>query len=303
MESFAVNFESVRQQYLPLVNATKLNFVVTNSSVFKNETVGYHYSFDGALYRLGYNQDNNYTVQSIDVVYGLVRSDKSPYFGTLVVTMDSNLGILDMMKYNPWNVPPGIPILLSGPHILLPTNVTQNIDINKLVNVLPPSPLEQSRHGVSANDIDCFDRMRNFELFFKAEDKSPACMQFYTASNLIKRGWAMPKPPESVIVSTGLPTEVELENKTLVARVPLYIEIKNFQHMSPSLRIQVTYPNGTSFKTEEISSTKISSDGHYTYDLTISSLNPNDVFGRHRIYVSHDSNSAEVSVLIPESLK
>ncbi len=49
------------------------------------------------------------------------------------------------------------------------------------------SPLEQFRSGIVASDITC---KQGFELIFKNEDRSPACVTQDTVSILTERGWA-----------------------------------------------------------------------------------------------------------------
>ncbi|MDE1728581.1 MAG: hypothetical protein KGH81_05310 [Thaumarchaeota archaeon] len=188
--SFASNFESVKQPYLSLINATELNLVITNSSEFKEKIQGYHYNFLTAIARLGFKQDNSFTLGSVDVVYSLYAQSKIPWDKTIVITTDSKSKILGIMEYHPWNVPLGYPLPIVPSHLYTQDNYTTNIDINKLVNVMPPSPLEQIKHGVAIKDIDCFQGISNLELIFKAEDGSPACVTSNTANILIEHGWA-----------------------------------------------------------------------------------------------------------------
>lgn len=49
-------------------------------------------------------------------------------------------------------------------------------------------PLKQFESGISAKDVVC---KQEYQLIFKAEDGSPACVKPDTASILVKRGWAI----------------------------------------------------------------------------------------------------------------
>lgn len=300
-ESLGLNFDLVRQKYLSQISATELDNIVKNSTEFQKETQGRHYDFPSAIGRLGYNQSNSYLIKSIEMVYGL--SDyKTNGFKTLVVTLGPDLKVRQLAEYDPWHAPPGIPILLSHPQILLPANYTIYMEINKTVWFLPPSPLEQLEHGVVANDIDCDGGISNVVLVFKEEDRSPACVQYNTATSLMQRGWAVPWSSESIVGTNGT-MQVGKENATTIARVPLYISIKNFQPLSPPLIIRVSYPNGTIYKTDEISSTKISPDGIYVYNLVIESPSAHDVLGKHRIFLYHEENVGEEDVTIQPQTK
>jgi hypothetical protein len=60
------------------------------------------------------------------------------------------------------------------------------ISLNNTVSTMM-SPLQQFKSGIEAKNVVC---KQNFELIFKAEDGSPACVKPDTASILIGRGWA-----------------------------------------------------------------------------------------------------------------
>jgi hypothetical protein len=294
-ESFAINFESVRQKYLTLVNATELNSIIINSSEFKEKTHGYHYFLATVIPRLKYQENYSYTLGSVDVVYAVYLSDKLSYDKTLVTTMDSNSKILGMMEYTPRNVPLGYPLPIAST-LYLPDNYTTNIDINKLVYVIPPSPLDQVKHGVAANDVDCLQSVR-LGLIFKAEDKSPACVKDNTARVLIERGWAINQTNESITISAEQPYHVDfVGNRTVTAVLMLDVELRNFQHLSPPLSISIFYTNGTIFHTDEVSMNAIPSDGHYNHIITITSNNPQDIIGKHKVVVIHNGNSNEMLV-------
>ena len=67
-------------------------------------------------------------------------------------------------------------------------NITRNYGPNSLTVIKIDSPLKQFRSGIAANDVTCW---QGFQLIFKAEDGSPACVTHDTAQNLLKYEWAM----------------------------------------------------------------------------------------------------------------
>ena len=296
--SFVLNFESVKERYLTLINATELNLVITNSSEFKEQVQGYNYSFAEAISRLGYDKNNSYTVWPVDVVYSLYHSDLYDYDKTLVVTMDSNLNMLGTTEYNPWNVPPGYPRPAMSPLFIHGNYAPPKIDINKLVNLIPPSPPEQVKHGVTPNDVNC---LAGFGLIFKQEDRSPACVSDNTGRYLAERGWAINQTQESIILAEDHGEDDMNKNGTITGKNTIDINIKNFQILSPPVTVEIFYSNGTLYETDEISSNSIQPGGYYKYTFTVSSTNASDVFGKYRVDVEHNGNKAEtfVEILVP----
>jgi len=61
---------------------------------------------------------------------------------------------------------------------------------------LSQAPLKQFRMGTFAQDIHCHT---GFQLFFKAEDYTPACAKSETTTVLVQRGWAMAHLPDPFI--------------------------------------------------------------------------------------------------------
>jgi hypothetical protein len=300
-DSHALNFESIKQKYIPLVNAVELNSVITNSSEFKEKTQGYHYNFATAISKVRYLQNNSYVLGPVDVVYSLYVSNFLNYDKTLVVTIDPTKKILGMMEYVPWNVPLGYPRPVIS-HLYTPENyVPPKMDISKLVNVMPPSPLEQVKHRVAVNDVDCFQGMQHLELIFKSEDKSPACVYDNTARFLTERGWAIRQNnQESLNLVDDHGGEISIDkNGTTVAKEMIDLHIQNFRVLSPPIVVKIFYQNGTLYKTDEISSNSIQADGYYKYNLTISSPHESDVFGQYRVNVEHNGNISEMLVGIP----
>ena len=61
--------------------------------------------------------------------------------------------------------------------------------LNSLYSVdclVDPSPILQIKSGIKPENISCKD---DFELIFKASDKSPACVKLASVEKLIGRGW------------------------------------------------------------------------------------------------------------------
>jgi hypothetical protein len=67
-------------------------------------------------------------------------------------------------------------------------NTTVQYGPKSPVSIGIKSPLEQFKSGVTANDVVC---LPVFQLIFKAEDGSPACVTPGTAKSLFDRQWAM----------------------------------------------------------------------------------------------------------------
>ncbi len=294
--SYGLNFESVKQKYLPLVNATNLNSIATNSSEFKQITHGYHYSFETAIAKMTYLQNGISTLGAVDMVYFLHVSDTQSVDKTLVVTIDPNHKIFGTTQYSPWNVPIWYPLPAMTSFPYQQNHTEQKIDINKLVNIVPPAPLEQVKNGVISNDVDCFQGIQSLELIFKAEDKSPACVRDMTANYLIKRGWAMNQPNDESINLFAEKPSVNVRNETITVTMILDIKIDNAQKLSPPLSVVTRYTNGTIYQIQQISMNTIPLDGNYKYNLSMTSTNPDDIFGYHQIDVIHNGNTSQISV-------
>jgi hypothetical protein len=65
--------------------------------------------------------------------------------------------------------------------------------------VLTNSPLKQFKSGISPKDVTC---NQGLQLFFKAEDNSPACVKADTAFHLSVLGWGY--LPDPFITKTDL---------------------------------------------------------------------------------------------------
>ncbi|MDE1843381.1 MAG: hypothetical protein KGH95_07010, partial [Thaumarchaeota archaeon] len=100
------------------------------------------------------------------------------------------------------------------------------------------SPLKQFRWGILPENIQCKD---NFQLIFKTDDDSPACVKPDTAKKLIERGWAriiVTKASFDVIQSNTTRTDsmedlgtgtgiVNWKNQTYYFETPNYTKTTN----------------------------------------------------------------------------
>lgn len=294
--SYALNFDSVKKKYLPLVNVTDLHNFITNNSEFKKITHGYDYEFETALAHMTYLQNDSYTIGPVDIVYFLYESH-SIVNKTLAVTVGPDNNLLGMKQYSPWDAPIWYPRPALS-HIPIAQNRTeQKIDINNLVNIMPPDPLDQVKHGVSTNDVDCFHGIQNLYLVIKVEDGSPACVRQDTVTYLINRGWALSQTTnESISISAQKPAIYHNSNGTVTVTVPLDIKIDNMQKLSQPLSVVIRYTNGTIYQSQQISMNSIPANGSYKYDVTMTSNNPDDIFGHHSINVIHYGNVSQISV-------
>ncbi len=300
--SYALNFESVKSKYYPLVHVTTLNAVITNSSTFKEKIHGYHYNLITTISKVRYLQNNSYELGPTDVIYYLHVSNFPNPDKALVVTIDQNQQILGMTECSPWSLPLGYPLPLIDTSLYVPENYTASkIDLDKLVIIMPPSPLEQVKHGVAVNDVDCFQGLQPQELIFKSEDKSPACVNPGSTRYLIERGWAINQTNQEWfnLVDEHVGEITKNKNGTVGAMELISMHIQNFQVFSPPVTVKIFYTNGTLYKTDEISSNDILPNGYYKYNLTISSTDVTNVFGDHRVYVEHNDNIGEILVGIP----
>jgi hypothetical protein len=300
INSYALNFESTKLKYYPLVHVSELDPVITNSSMFKEKIQGYHYNLITTVSKLNYLQNGSYGLEPTDVVYFLYVSDISQTNKTLVVTIDQKHQILGMAEFSPWNVPLGYPWPLIHTSLYVPQNYTAlKIDVNKLVTIMPPSPLKQVKHGVAANDVDCFHGMEQLELIFKSEDKSPACVNYGSIGYLTQRGWVMNQTAtETINLVDDNVNEVSIgKNGTASAMKMITMHIQNFQTFSQPVIIKIFYTNGTLYKTEQISSNDIQPNGYYKYNLIISSPD-SSIFSMHKVDVEHHGNVGEILIKI-----
>jgi hypothetical protein len=183
------------QQVYSSINITKLIPIVENNTEFKEKTNGHGYVFANAIYKLKPKEtiDNSTFQGPIDMVYFLSIDNKGGYYDkTLVATVNSKLNITSFIEYPSYLVPIGYP-LPAGTSPPYPQNyVSPKMDYSKLGIIMPPSPHEQVKSGIMANDIECFKGIPTLELIFKVEDGSPACVKSNTVDVLIERGWAKP---------------------------------------------------------------------------------------------------------------
>lgn len=302
INSYALNFESTKLKYYPLVHVSELDPVITNSSEFKEKIQGYHYNLITTVSKLQYLQNGSYGLGPTDVVYFLHVADISHTDKALIVTIDQSHKILGMAEFSPWSLPLGYPQPLIHTSLYVQENYTASkIDINKLVIIMPPSPLEQVKHGVAANDVDCFQNIEGFELIFKSEDKSSACVNYGSIRSLTQRGWAINQTAQETInlVDDDNVSSVSIgKNGTIGAMKMIDMHIQNFRTLSQPVIVKTFYTNGTLYKTEQISSNDIQPDGYYKYNFTISSTDAANVFGEHHVQVAHNDNVGDILVKI-----
>lgn len=302
INSYALNFESIKLKYYPLVHVSELDPVITNSSAFKEKIQGYHYNLITTVSKLRYLQNGSYGLGPTDVIYFLHVSDIFQTDKALIVTIDQKHQILGMTEFSPWSLPLGYPQPLIHTSLYVPENYTASkIDINKLVIIMPPSPLEQVKHGVAVNDVDCFQGIESYELIFKSEDKSSACVNYEAIRDLTQRGWAINQTAQETInLVDNNAGEISIgKNGTIGATEMIGMYIQNFQTLSQPVIVKTFYTNGTLYKTEQISSNDIQPNGYYKYNFTISSTDAANVFGEHHVHVEHNGNMGGMLVRIP----
>lgn len=130
-------------------------------------------------------------------------------------------------------------------------------------------PLQQFKQGIPAQDVQCYP---NFHLVLKTEDKSPACVKLGDVVTLVKRGWALNHTDTSNTEMISILTEPGTsegfyKNGTATSVWMIDINIDNFKPSNSPLVLQIYYSNGTLYKTVDLSSNMIRSDGFYKYKL------------------------------------
>ncbi len=293
--------DAYRDKYYSTINVTRLDLVVTNSPEFRNITFGIPYDFVNVITMLKHQDNGSYTVGPYDVLYFLHPHDDI-VTNTLVMTVNTHSEIVGFTEYSPFVVPPAYP-KPAGTHLPNSGNYTlSKNEMEQLKIILPPFPLQQVNAGISTNDVTCYF---GFGLIFKYEDKSSACVRDNTARYLMERGWAVNNTHQESISLVAEPREEVgiAKNGTVDALVPIDINIKNFQILSPPVMVTIFYPNDTLYKTDKISSNDIQTDGYYKYNFTVSSANVNDIYGNHKMYVEHNGNRVEtyVKISVPPS--
>jgi len=93
---------------------------------------------------------------------------------------------------------------------ILPSDYVTTFEISS-TEVL--SPLKQFKSGIAPSNIQC---KTDFELIFKAEDGSPACVTPTNAEKLISRGWAKGQKDDGTVVTLG---EGQREGPLLVQKI------------------------------------------------------------------------------------
>ena len=141
---------------------------------------------------------------------------------------------------------------------------------DKPVTITLETPLKQFEHGTIPRNVTCW---QGFQLIFKAEDSSPACVKPDTAQKLTERGWALNYTDmvgkESISLSAyqGVSNETFYNNGTVASDFTIDVNIHNFKPSNTSLVLQVYYNDGTLYKTVSVPSGTIQPDGFYKYHL------------------------------------
>ncbi|MDE1863693.1 MAG: hypothetical protein KGI33_12395, partial [Thaumarchaeota archaeon] len=98
-----------------------------------------------------------------------------------------------------------------------------------------PSPLQQFKTGTAANDVKC---NFGFQLIFKIEDGSPACVKPASVDKLMRRGWATSTTDLKPWVKIDIPSL----NDTYVVNQPISFSVTvkgfgNYPCVSPQIKI------------------------------------------------------------------
>ena len=186
-------------------------------------------------------------------------------------------------------------IIIIAISIIIP-NVSGQNETGDLHDLIPKwlitkSPLEQYNAGISADIVVC---QGDLQLVIKARDNSPACIQPETVNMLLERGWA--KNTTSAI--SGFLEQnyrnATYRNGTVIDSHDIYVKLYPIVDGSSLLHVQILFPNGTQYKTDNIPVTSIQPDGHYMYHVDTKSNNyTNQGF---RANISYNNYSATIYI-------
>ena len=165
-------------------------------------------------------------------------------------------------------------ILIVAISIIIPNVFGQN-ETGDLRHLIPKwlttkSPLEQYNAGISANIVVC---QGNLQLVIKTRDNSPACIKPETVNMLLGRGWA----ENTVSTISGFLEQnyrnATYRNGTVVDSHDIDVKLYPNGEGSPTIQVQIFFPNETLYKTDSIPVTNIQPDGYYKYHIDTKSNN------------------------------
>src|SRR5574337_117955 len=109
--------------------------------------------------------------------------------------------------------------------ITINPNNTINVTSTEMLEVFD-SPLTQYKSGIKAENVKCND---GFQLIFKLEDGSPACVSQQTKEQLLNRGWGVEGFAHTAVnvPSKTNELEIDLTNQTYESGYPIDVNLKN----------------------------------------------------------------------------
>lgn len=109
--------------------------------------------------------------------------------------------------------------------ITINPNNTINVTSTERLEVFD-SPLTQYKSGIKAENVKCND---GFQLIFKLEDGSPACVSQQTKEQLLNRGWGVEGFARTEVTMSPKTNELEIDlaNQTYEAGYPIDVNLKN----------------------------------------------------------------------------
>lgn len=175
---------STQRKETPLnQNSTALDAAIklaTSDPQFQSLVKGYNYTFSSDFEESGPLSTGGIGLTDHGFAFELYSGPVNPGKAVKVVEVLEDpalVKILNVTSYPAvYNYGPMIP---SATPISPPGSNPQN---NTVL-----SPLTQFKQGVLAQDVKCYS---NFQLIFKTEDGSPACVTPDSATKLVQRGWA-----------------------------------------------------------------------------------------------------------------
>lgn len=155
------------------------------------------------------------------------------------------------------------------------------------------SPLEQYKAGVSANIVVC---QGDLQLIIRSKDNSPACVKPETASALRERGWTK----DNVSTIGGFLEQnyhnAAYRNGTVIDSHDIDVKIYTNEERSATPHVQIFFPNGTLYKSDNVSITDMQPDGYYKYHIDTKS---NNYTGQDGFKANITYNNDSVIIYIP----
>ncbi len=193
-------------------NATKISSLLGDINEIKNQTSSLQEQIDKITQELNVIQEANIQFYYMDPVLlkkyqaasdGFVTKIQVQYwkgksfdeqknaFPLVGIGVDSKKKSVEITLWKGIENSTNVDRYISVIKELMPSDVPWHVSFGEYptayYSTLTMHPLQQVNSGILAKDVQC---NQGFQLIFKTEDGSPACVKPDTASKLVERGWA-----------------------------------------------------------------------------------------------------------------